>query len=250
MKPVSPFMKFTLYILTVLILVSCSGTPIQDRNPDTRKNPREVDTSGQPAEYRGVAINRAGGQLYQPISIHALDLPPRLSRSSNGHSIEDGNPDMTNYKVLPAIAGARIINENDRQWLEVDSDLKEAWAIMGGFWKNSGIGLTENNLEAGIMETEWIQSPKDVVEAESAAMRFARSFSTSLTQSETVLNRFRLRFEQPSTNTTRIHVSHHWVAMKEREKARKVSEFKWLELPSDPERVADFLQNAVLLFDK
>ena len=250
MKTVSPLTGFTLYILTALILASCSSTPMQDRAPSSRENPKEVDTSQQSREYRGVVINQAGGQLYQPVSTQALDLPPRLRSSSKDSPSDNGNAGASSYKVLPAIEGARIINEGDRQWVEVDSALDEAWAIMEKFWESSGIGLVENSLDTGIMDTEWIQSPKDVVEAESAAMRFARSLSTSLTQRETVLNRFRLRFEQLNGNATRVHVSHRWVARKEREKARKTSEFKWSELPSDPERIADFLQNMVLLFDK
>ena len=250
MKRISLLTKFTLYILSILILASCSGTLTQDRTSNTRQNPKEAGTSEQSAEYSGVAINQAGGQLYQPVSTQSLDLPPRLLGSSAGNSVEGGSIDTASYSVLPTIEGARIINEGDRQWVEVDSNLDETWAIMESFWKDSGIGLVENNLEAGIMETEWIQSPTDVVDTESAAIRFVRSLSTSLTQRETVLNRFRLRFEQRNTNTIRVHVSHSWVARKEREKAGRASEFKWSELPSDPERVTDFLQSMVLLFDK
>jgi len=232
------------------VLAACSGTSSQNNASSTRQNPKEVDTVKPPAEFRGVAINKAGGQLYQPTSTQALDLPPNmLSKHKNGPT-ENENGNKASYKVLPTIEGAKIINEGDKQWIEVDSSMSEAWTILEEFWKNSGVGLIENNSDTGMMETEWIQSPKDVVEAGSAAIRFARSLVTSLTQRETVLNRFRLRFEQLNANTTRVHVSHRWVARKEREKARKVTEFKWTELPSDPERVADFLQNIVLLFDR
>ncbi len=250
MKRISLLTKFTLYILGILILASCSGTFTQDRTSNARQNPKEAGTSQQSAEYSGVAINQAGGQLYQPASTQSLDLPPRLLGSSADNSVEGESVDIASYSVLPAIEVARIINEGDRQWVEIDSTLDETWAIMESFWEDSGIGLVENNLEAGIMETEWIQSPTDVVEAESAAIRFVRSLSTSLTQRETVLNRFRLRFEQRNANTIRVHVSHRWVARKERERTGKTSEFKWSELPSDPERVADFLQNMVQIFDK
>ncbi|MYB34197.1 MAG: outer membrane protein assembly factor BamC [Gammaproteobacteria bacterium] len=165
MKLISLPSKFTLYTLSILILASCSGTSTQDRAPDTSQNPKEVNTRKQPAKYRGVAINRAEGQLYQPAATQSLDFPPRLSRSSKGNSIEDGNANTAGYRVLPTIEGARVIHDGDRRWVEVDSGLDEAWAIMKAFWENSGIGLTENSLEAGIMETECIQSPTDVVEA-------------------------------------------------------------------------------------
>ncbi len=206
--------------------------------------------SRQPAEFRGVAINQARGQFYQPTSTQSLDLPPRMISSAKEKKPEHENVESPSYMVLPITEGARIVSEQGRQWVEVDSDMDKVWAIMEDFWKSSGIGLVESSPETGVMETEWIQSPKDVAEARSAAMRFARSLITSLTQRETALNRFRLRFDQPKANSTRIHVSHRWVARKEIEKARKVSKFNWTELPSDPEQVASFLQNIVLLFDQ
>jgi len=250
MNQIHSIAKSILCMLSILVVVSCSGTSPKDSAPSTRQNPKEADANKQPAEFRGVVINQAGGQLYQPTSTQSLDLPPRVISSDNENSIGNEDSGSVGYTVLPIIDGARIVSEGNRQWVEVDTHKNAAWEIMEEFWKNSGIGLVENNPETGMMETEWIQSPKDVTEARSVAMRFARSLVTSLTQRETVLHQFRIHFEQPKANNTHIHVSHRWVARKEREKARKVSEFKWTELPSDRERVADFLQNIVLLFDQ
>ena len=44
-------------------------------------------------------------------------------------------------------------------------------------------------------------------------------------------------------------VSHRWIARKENAYPKRESEFAWVELEQDDERVAEFMNNIILLFD-
>ena len=246
------FPRISFFVLIACLLASCSSSSIPENRPNAKEDPKKVDTTNsRPEVFQGVRITQAEGHLYKPTPTQALDMPPRLLSSSSDESKREvENQDLEQYRVLPDVQGTRIIRENGKQWLEVDSDMGTVWKAMTAFWIDSGVGLVEQNPEIGYMETEWIQSPKDVENESSGAMKFARQFITSLTQSRTVLNRYRIRLEKLAESKTAVHVTHRWVAKKEKVQVRRISKFEWVNLPSDPERVSDFLQTIVLIFEE
>ena len=243
----SKMTRILICILTSFLLASCAGTP---DGGTPRDNPKKIDPDARRSSVvRGIPISRPRGQIYKSTPTQALELPPDLLNSSNDQVKEEiASFDPEFYRVLPPVKGARIVGDGDNQWLEVDSDADLVWEAMMEFWAISGIDLVNHNPEAGLMETEWIEGPSDVDEETSQGRKLAKQLLSAISQRGTSLDRYRLRFERLGENKTAVHVSHRWVARKEKFYGRKISQFEWVELPSNPERVSEFLQNIVLLF--
>lgn len=241
--------RISFCILATLLLTSCGSAPTSDQTTSTGESSKKIDANPKPSIFRGEEIVRPGGQLYSPTPTLDLDLPPSLASSQSEESEEENVAKyQATYRVLPPIQGARVKRNDGKQWLEVDFEIEEAWNILLLFWSSSGVGLVNQNRELGLMETQWIQEPKDVEEAGNIGQQLFRELTTSLTQQRTVLHRYQLRFERLTEKSTAIHASHRQVARKDKSQAKKVKKFEWVDLPSDYERVADFLQNIILLF--
>ena len=135
--------------------------------------------------------------------------------------------------------------------LEVDTSVESAWETVTRFWALSNVNLVEYNPEAGTMETEWVEKPQAEDPDASYIARMSRDILTSLTKRNTKLDKYRIRFERISADQSYLHVAHRSSARKEIRKGslKKISEFDWVELSSNPNSVADFLQHLILAFD-
>ena len=135
--------------------------------------------------------------------------------------------------------------------LEVDTSVESAWEAVTLFWALSNVNLIEYNPEAGTMETDWIEEPQAEGSDASYMAKMSKDILTSLTKGNTKLNKYRIRFERISADQSYLHVAHRSSARKKVGSAnqKRISEFEWVELSSDPNKVADFLQHLILIFD-
>ena len=234
-------------IIVILFITSCS---LGGKPPPEKVSPKKLDPDAGQSNKNFISRSRPKGQIYKVQAGKPLELPPDLIATANENvkqSIDSYTPDQD--RVLPTAMRARIIKDGDTRWLEIDTDVEAAWKAMTEFWSLSGITLVNFNPEAGLMETDWIEDAQVPDQGESRLKQMAQQIVTSISRSNTALDKYRLRFERLSENQTAMHVSHRWTARKEIYKIKKISEFAWVELPSDPSRVAEFLQNIVLLFE-
>lgn len=154
-------------------------------------------------------------------SIKALDFPPDLTApefddafampsagSVRASAIQ--NQGSTSYRgrnieVLPASTNMRIGISGNVRWLDIGAPANVLWPKMKDFWRSIGVGLKRDEPRIGIMETEWLEKraglPMDWVRK-----TFGKLFQGSFDSG--TRDRFRIRVERPSANTTRIFLTH------------------------------------------
>ncbi len=242
--------------LTLLLLISgCGSSLFESNTEDPQSGPEDLKKLDPDAPKHRPLKTKAKKQkakLYKPATTVSLEIPPDLITTTDQtvlDNLEEGKQNI--IRVLPEIVGARIVKKDDIHGLEVDTNVEAAWETVTRFWALSNINLVEYNPEAGTMETEWIESPQAEDPEASYISRMSRDILTSLTKGNTRLDKYRVRFERISSDQSFLHVAHRASARKEAEKVsqRKTSEFEWVELSSDPNSVADFLQHLILVFD-
>ncbi len=238
----------------VLLISGCGSSLFQSKDGDTQgrtTNPKEIDPDATHKPLK-TKVRKTKAKLYKPSTVISLDIPPDLVTTTDQSLLDNLEEGKRNrIRVLPEIVGARIVKKDGVYGLEVDTSVESAWESVTQFWALSNVNLVEYNPEAGTMETEWIEKPRVADPDESFAVKMTKDIVTSLTKSNTSLDKYRIRFERISADQSHLHVSHRSSARKEikKESLKKISEFDWVELPSNPNRVADFLQHLILVFD-
>ena len=232
------------------MLASCGSTRDKE-NQNTRPDPKKIDPDSQSSGslFSNFKTFRPRGELYQPAPVQPLVLPEDiLNRSSDEVKAELASYDPEEFRILPPVSQARIVSAGEKQWLEVDSDVQKVWEAMVEYWTISGIDLVNHNPQAGLMETEWVKNTEAADKDAPGGLKLAKTLLHALTSRGDPLDRYRLRFERLGQNKTAVHVSHRSIKREEIPYGRKVSEFEWVELESDPEKIAEFLETIVVLF--
>ena len=237
--------------LSALLVTGCGTFGNEDKyEPDYDNpvgNPKDVNIDNSVS--RSELGDKTKGQLYQVKPSKSLEVPPDLVETTNQTVLENAEVnEEQELRILPEVVGAEIVNDNGKYSLVVDTSVENSWKVMTEYWALGSISLVTYNPEAGQMETEWIEEAR-IYEDDNFVVAITKELFTSLTKTDTVLDKFRLRFERIDGEKSAIHVSHRWIARKERHYAKRDSEFAWVELEQDNARVADFMNNIILLFD-
>ncbi|WP_424948125.1 outer membrane protein assembly factor BamC [Candidatus Spongiihabitans sp.] len=255
-------MIFRILFLTLFGILSASCAFIGDKSDksttesgtasggktDRVINPKKIDTNADRVKLRrpSKATQR---ELARAKMTKPLELPPDLVGSSNAKVQANAEP-FSETRVLPEVIGVRINKQDEKIWLEIDTNVESAWKTISKYWATNGVSLVDYNPEAGTMETEWIKQEIALGEEGSVVKQLFKSLLQATINRNTSRDKYRLRFERISLNKTAMFVSHRVTARKAIESAKKITAFEWVELPSNPERVADFLQNIILIFDQ
>ena len=249
--------RYFIIILTCAFLFGCSSTykdsPSSANEIDPiRGNPKALDSDGNKQADKKAGKKPAKAQVYQVKTNKPLDVPPELLNTTNEtvlQNIEESTEQQVN--ILPEVVDARIIKKDDgTRWLEIDTSVEDAWKAVTQYWSLGGVNLVDYNPEAGIMETQWIEQLKEIEEGTSMVVEVTKTLWSSLTKTNTSVDKYRVRFERLSKEQTALYVSHRSIARQEKYYSKKVSDFEWVELESNSEKEAALLQNLVLLFDQ
>ncbi len=242
--------------LTLLLLISgCGSSLFGSKDEDTPGGPenlKKLDPDAITHKPLKTKAKKPKAKLYKPATTVSLEIPPDLVNTTNQTVLDNLEAGKQNkIRVLPEVVGARIVKQDGQYGLEVDTDVESAWETVTRFWALSHVNLVEYNPEAGTMETDWIEKPRAEDPDASYLGSLSRDILTSLTKSNTKLDKYRIRFERISANQSYLNVAHRSSVRKEikSESQRIISQFDWVELPSDPNSVADFLQHLILIFD-
>ena len=239
--------------LALILLVSgCGSSLFQSKDKGTQSETPDIKKLDPDATYKPLKnkTKKTKAKLYKPATTVSLEIPPDLVTTTDQtvlDNLEEGK--QNRIRVLPEIVGARIVKKDGLHGLEVDTSVESAWKTVTRFWALSNVNLVEYNPEAGTMETEWIQEPGVEDENASYLKTLGKDLLSVLTRRNATRNKYRIRFERISADQSRLYVSHRRIARKEISRGKKTIGFEWVELPSDPNRVADFLQHLILIFD-
>ncbi len=248
----SKLIRILACLLVSLALASCGSAEKNKENE--RSDPKKIDpdsNSSSGSLFRNFRSSRPRGELYKPTPVQPLILPDDILNSASEPVKEEvASYNAEDFRVLPPVKGARIVREGDNRWLEVDSDVQLVWDAIVQYWAISGIDLINHNPEAGLMETEWVRNNREIDEDQPEALRLAKAVLEALTRRGEAMHRYRLRFARMGQDKTAVYVSHRSVERKEIVRGRKISEFEWVELESNPEKIEEFLEAIVLLFEE
>ncbi len=186
-----------------------------------------------------------------------LEIPPDLSSATIEDALAVPGGTATTYsdyasgeqgKVAPGSTGVlvqpqnlRIERHGDKQWLVAQASAEAMWPKVRDFWLQNGFLLTMDDPSVGILETEWAENradiPQDIIRGTiGKALDFLYSSATR--------DRFRVRLERVSDDTTEIFISHR--GMEEVEQGSKSESTIWKPRPSDPELEAEMLKRLMV----
>ena len=151
-------------------------------------------------------------------------------------------PGATSTTVLPKIEGARIERAGDQRWLVVQGEPAAVWPVVRDFWIEIGYGLSREEPNTGILETEWHEDkskiPQDIVR-QTVGRVLPNIFSTPRR------DKFRTRLEKGGdSGTTEVFVSNRQVeeVWADKNQDRTV----WQSRPADRELEAEMLQRLMV----
>ena len=241
--------KFRFFILGLLIsaIVGCGTT---EKQPPKESNENVTEYNKRLNVNKSPRIKKFASQQRQNTS---LALPPDLLESSNETVSENyaSSQKGSQQQVLPEVVGAKIISEGDNRWLEVETDAQQVWDRIANYWAEEQVPLVNFNPAAGIMETDWIEDAVVAGDGSSKVKNITKELFNRVTGQGIAHDKYLIRLERGGENLTRVYVSHRATVKKEQEgrSPKKIANFDWVQVADNPEKVAEFLQLIVLLFD-
>ena len=183
------------------VLMSVSACSVVDNFVDTKKN----------------RVNYQNNK-----SVKSLDFPPDLtapefdmafvlptdgvvSASAMGNQSGGYTVDGRQINVLPKSTNIRSGGAGTVRWLDVAAPAESVWPKIRDFWRSVGISVKRDEPRIGIMETEWAENraglPMDWLR-KSVGKIFQSAYDAG------TRDRYRIRIEKPTTQTTRIFLTH------------------------------------------
>jgi len=134
-----------------------------------------------------------------------------------------------------AIGDLRIERQGNQRWLVSSLPPEKLWPQLRQFWQERGFGLSLDNAEVGVMETEWAENhaklPQDFIRKAIGSV-FDSLYSTG------ERDRFRTRVERTPTGSE-VFISHR--GMVEVYTSERKESTAWQARPSDHDLEAEFL---------
>lgn len=144
-------------------------------------------------------------------------------------------------RVAPAAnteAGLRVERDGKQRWLVSQQSPEVLWARIRTFWEDNGFQLAVQNVETGVMETDWAENrakiPQDFIR-NAIGKVFDSLYSTG------ERDKFRTRLERTADGGTEIYISHRGAEEKLTGGQATGQSTIWTSRPSDPELEAEFL---------
>lgn len=150
-----------------------------------------------------------------------LEVPPDLTSISTDETYSvPGGTTYSSYsqgqqatqqheeKLLPSPEGVRLEKAGSQRWLVVPAAPEKVWPIVREFWTELGFAVRVENLQTGVMETEWVD-PADLIKDEQG--NYLDKFQGWLDKLSALKNRqkFRTRIDRGSDEeVTEIYMSH------------------------------------------
>lgn len=155
-------------------------------------------------------------------SVKTLDFPPDLTKPEYDMAFAlpaDGVISASNVSaqanaytldgrkisVLPASPTVRSGGIGNIHWLDVDTSAEALWPKLREFWRSIGIDLKRDEPRIGIMETNWAENRAGL-----PMNWFHKALNKALQGGFDAgyRDRYRIRLEKKSANTTRVYLTH------------------------------------------
>jgi outer membrane protein assembly factor BamC len=189
--------------------------------------------------------------------VRPLEIPPDLSspNASDRYAVPDASSaTASDYNqgqaarpsgapgLLPQPEKAHIERAGSQRWLVVDAPPEKVWPVLKEFWQGQGFIVVSENVETGIMETDWAENRAKIPQG---AIRNVLGKVFDQAYSSPERDKFRARLERgQKPGTTEIYISHRGMYEMYVNDAnlRQTGRTVWQPRASDPELEAEMLQ--------
>ena len=141
--------------------------------------------------------------------------------------------------ALNAAGDVHVERDGNQRWLVVPLPPEQVWPQLKAFWQDSGFTLASENVQTGVMETDWAENreklPQDMIRSS-----LGRIFSGLYDSGRR--DRYRTRVERTPTGSE-IYVSHR--GLEEVYSGAQKDLTVWQPRPSDPDLEAEMLSRLV-----
>lgn len=133
-------------------------------------------------------------------------------------------------------ADLKLARDGSRRWLEASGDPGEWWVKVKAFWEEQGIKLEQENLDIGLMKTEWREDRGGVP----VSSVFRKAFSALYSNS--TRDQYSVRFEPAAREgVTEIHIAHRGM-----QQIADGDSVRWVPRDTDPELEIEMLKRLAL----
>lgn len=231
--PMSPHLLRSSMLLAALALAGCGGSILESKKVDYKSSgrlpslevPPDLTAPGRDERY---VVPEAGKG-----SATFSSYVEERSGAVRSAGVQD---------ILPQIGKLHMERAGTQRWLVVPGTPEKLWPVLKEFWQQTGLTLSLELPEAGIMETDWAENraklPMDFI-------RNALGKALDTLYSTAERDKFRTRLEKGGEpGTTEIYVSHR--GMYEIYVNEGHSDTRWQPRPADPELEAEMLQRIMV----
>ena len=144
--------------------------------------------------------------------------------------------------VAPSAPGAlRVERLGQQRWLVVPQTPEQIWPQLRAFWESRGFVITEENQQAGVMETNWAENRNKVADdaVRNAVSRLLSGFIDS-----GLRDQFRTRVERTETGCE-VYIIHR--GLEEVYLDARKEGTTWRARPNDPQLEADSLARLMVV---
>lgn len=185
----------------------------------------------------------------------SLEIPPDLTAPGvqDQYAIPDGGETSASYSdfakggvaqqgtpvsgVLPQSKNVHMERSGTSRWLVVEEKPENVWPQIKAFWQENGFSIKSENMQAGIIETEWAENRAKIPQG---GIRSVIGKVLDNLYSSGEKDMYRTRLERiKDGNTTEVYISHYG---KEEVLSADQSSSKWQSRPNDPGLEATMLQ--------
>lgn len=185
----------------------------------------------------------------------SLEIPPDLTAPGvqDQYAIPDGSETSASYSdfakggttqqaraasgVLPQAKNVHLERSGALRWLVVEEKAENVWPQIKAFWQENGFNIKSENMQAGVIETEWAENRAKIPQGVIRNM-LGKVLDNLYSSGEQDMYRTRLERSKDG-NTTEIYISHYG---KEEVLSADQSSSKWQSRPNDPGLEATMLQ--------
>ncbi len=185
----------------------------------------------------------------------SLEVPPDLKQLSrdtrytvpggvvSANAMDAGKAAQTpgGDTALNRMGDVRIERNGDQRWIVVQRPVDKLWDPVRDFWLENGFTLSLDQVNLGIMETDWAENrakiPQDFIRSMLGKV-LDNLYSTG------ERDKFRTRLERRPDGSTEIYVSHR--GMIEVYNTANKDSTVWQPRPSDPELEVEFLRRMMV----
>jgi outer membrane protein assembly factor BamC len=203
--------------------------------------------AGDKVDYRSTSANRSTG-LEIPPDLTQLARESRYTQPSgtvSASTFQTAGTSASIVSTVPVVApqavGAfKLERLGNERWISTTLTPEEVFPQVRSFWKDNGFVITQDRVEAGVLETDWAENraklPSDIIR-NTIGKVFDAAFSTG------ELDKYRTRVERTATGSD-IYITHRGMA--EVYIGERKESTVWQPRPADPQLEAAFLSRLMV----